>query len=217
MDIEGLGGKTLIELWDRGWVRDPGDIYSLTKEKLLELPLYAEKKADLVMSSIERSRTAGLARVLVGLGISLVGPPTARLLAQEFGSIDAIAEATEEQLLAVEEVGPIVAQRIREWFQSPRNETVVEKLKRAGVLLTEERKEATGKLAGKTFVITGALPSLSREEATALIEEAGGKVASSVSKKTDYVLTGENPGSKLAKAEALGIPIIDETDLRPLL
>jgi DNA ligase (NAD+) len=217
MDIEGLGGKTLIELWERGWVRDPGDIYLLTKEKLLELPLYAEKKADLVMTSIERSKTAGLARVLVGLGIPLVGPPTARLLAQEFGSIDAIAAATEEQLLAVEEVGPIVAKRIREWFQSLRNGTIIEKLKAADALLTEDRKEVTGALAGKTFVITGTLPSLSREEATALIEAAGGKVTSSVSKKTDYVLGGENPGSKLARAESLGIAIIDETALRALL
>lgn len=217
MDIEGLGGRTIIELWERGWVRDPGDIYSLSREQLLELPLYADKKADLVMSSIEKSRTAGLAQVLVGLGIRHVGPPTARLLAREFGSIDAIAKASEDELVAVEEIGPIVARTIREWFDMPRNLAIIDKLKRAGVLLTEERKKSTGPLAGSTFVLTGTLPSLSREEATLMIEGSGGKVASSVSRKTDYVVAGESPGSKLAKAQELGVSVLDEEGLRKLL
>lgn len=217
MDIEGLGGRTLYELWDRGIVRDPGDIYFITREQLLELPLYAEKKTEQVMSSIEKSKTRGLARVLVGLGIRHVGPPTARLLAGEFGSIDAIAEATEGQLTAVEEVGPVVARAIKEWFDAPRNRGIVEKLKKAGVVLTEERKQATGTLVGKTFVLTGTLPNLTREEASQLIEEAGGKVASSVSKKTDYVVAGESPGSKIDKARELGVSIIDEKGLRRLV
>lgn len=217
MDIEGLGGQTLYELWKRELVRDPGDIYSITRDQLLDLPLYADKKADLVMSSIEKSKRAGLARVLVGLGISLVGGPTARLLAQEFGSLDAIAAATEEKLLAVEEVGPIVARRLLEWFRSPRNQAILTKLKEGGVVLSEERKKTTGAFAGKTFVITGTLPGLSREEATSLIEEAGGKVASSVSKRTDYVIAGASPGTKLAKAEELGITVLDEAALRNLL
>lgn len=217
MDIEGLGGRTIIELWERGWVRDPGDIYSLSREQLLELPLYADKKADLVMTSIEKSKTAGLAQVLVGLGIRHVGPPTARLLAREFGSIDAIAKASEDELVAVEEIGPIVARTIREWFDMPRNLAIIDKLKRAGVLLTEERKKSTGPLAGSTFVLTGTLPSLSREEATLMIEGSGGKVASSVSRKTDYVVAGESPGSKLAKAQELGVSVLDEEGLRKLL
>lgn len=213
MDIEGLGGKTLYHLWDRGLVRDPGDIYFVTRDQLLELPLFADKKADLVMSSISKSKGRGLARVLVGLGIRHVGPPTATLLAREFGSIGAIAAASEEQLTAVEEVGPVVARAIREWFSTPRNVQIVEKLKRAEVVLTEERRTVTGPLSGKTFVITGVLPALSREEATRLIVEAGGKVASSVSKKTDYVVAGESPGTKLAKAQELGIAVLDEPAL----
>lgn len=217
LDIEGLGGRTLYELWDRGTVRDPGDIYFITRDHLLELPLYAEKKTDQVMSSIEKSKGRGLARVLVGLGIRHVGPPTARLLAQEFGSIDAIAEATEEQLTAIDGVGPIVARAITEWFDSLRNREIVGKLKNAGVVLSEERKRFTGPLAKKTFVLTGSLPNLSREEATKLIEEAGGKVASSVSARTDFVLAGESPGSKIDKARDLGVTIIDEEGLRALL
>lgn len=217
MDIEGMGGKTLYHLWDMSMVRDPGDIYLLTRENLLELPLFADKKADFVMNSIEKSKKRGLVPVLVGLGIRHVGPPTARLLAQEFGSIDAIAQATEEQLTAIEGVGPIVARAIREWFSSPRNLVIVEKLKKTGVVLTEKRTEVKGALSGKSFVLTGGLEGLTREEATRMIEEQGGKVTSSVSKKTDYLVAGENPGSKLAKAQELGITILDEAALRSLL
>lgn len=217
MDIEGLGERTVYELWDRGLVRDVGDIYSLTREQLLELPLYAERKTDLVLSSIETSKDRGLARLLVGLGIRHVGPPTARLLARHFGSIDAIASATEEELVQVDEVGPTLAREIRAWFSSPRNRDAVEKLKRAGVRTTEERPGAAGPLAGKTFALTGTLPALTREEATRLVEEAGGKVVSSVSKKTDYVVVGESPGSKLARAAAIGVPQLDEEGLRKLL
>jgi DNA ligase (NAD+) len=217
MDIEGLGYKTIIALWERGLVGDVGDVYSITREQLLELPLYADKKADLVLSSIEASKQRGLARVLVGLGIRHVGPPTARLLASEFGSIDAIAEASEERVTALEGVGPTVAGAIREWFSSPRNRAVVEKLKAAGVKLTEERGAGVGPLAGTTFVITGTLPTLSRERATHLIEEAGGKVTSSVSKKAGYLVVGEAPGTKLARAQELGVPQLDEAGLLELL
>jgi DNA ligase (NAD+) len=217
MDIEGLGYKTIIALWERGLVQDVGDIYSITREKLLELPLFADKKADLVMSSIERSKERGLARLLVGLGIRHIGPPTAHLLAREFGSLDAIASASEEQLTAIEGVGPIVARSIREWFNSSRNQKIVEKLRRAGVRLTEEKTEVKGPLLGLTFVITGTLPTFSREEASRLIEEAGGKVGSSVSRKTDYLVVGETPGSKLAKAQELGVKTLDEERLRELI
>jgi DNA ligase (NAD+) len=216
MDIEGLGYKTIIELWQRELVRDPGDIYTVSREQLLELPLYADKKADLVLASVEGSKSRGLARLLVGLGIRHVGPPTARALAAAFGSVDAIAEASVEELTAAEGVGPVMAEAIRGWFASARNRSIVEKLRSAGVKTTEERVERTGPLAGKTFVLTGALPSLSREQATKLIEGAGGKVTSSVSKKTDYVVAGESPGTKLARAQEFGVTVIDEAALRAL-
>jgi NAD-dependent DNA ligase (contains BRCT domain type II) len=217
MDIEGLGVKTIMALWERGIVRDPGDVYFVTHDQLLDLPLFADKKADLVLSSIAKSRERGLARVLVGLGIRHVGPPTARLLAEEFGSIEAIAAASEEEMTRVEGIGPIVARAIREWFDSPRNREVVEKLRRGGVRLEEARAAPTGTLAGKAFVLTGSLPTLTREQAARLVEGAGGKVASSVSKNTDYVVVGENPGSKLARAESLGIPLLDEEGLKALV
>jgi DNA ligase (NAD+) len=217
MDIEGLGERTIFELWDRGLVRDPGDVYRLTREQLLSLPLFADKKADLVLTSIEASKDRGLARVLVGLGIRHVGPPTARDLVAAFGSFDAIAAASEESLGAVEGVGPVLAASIRSWFDSPRNAGIVAKLRAAGVRLEEERQEASGPLAGKTFVLTGSLPSLTRDQAAKLIVDAGGTVTSSVSKKTDYVVAGESPGSKLARAEALGIAVLDEEGLRGLL
>ena len=217
MDIEGFGYKTIVALRERGLLNDPGDIYSLTLDQLLELPLFAEIRADNLMRSIEKSKDAGLARVLVALGIRHVGPPTARLLASEFGSMSAIAKASEEELTAIDGVGHVAAQTIREWFSSERNRRIVEKLERAGVKMTEERVSISGPLVGKSFVITGTLPTLSREAATEMIEAAGGKVTSSVSKKTDYLLVGENPGSKLARAESLGTEIIDEEGLKKLL
>jgi DNA ligase (NAD+) len=217
MDIDGFGYKTVVALKERGLLQDPGDIYSITREQLLELPLFADIRADNLMTAIERSKERGLARVLVALGIRHVGPPTARILANEFGSIEAIAAASVEQLTAIEGIGPIAARTIQEWFASERNQRMIEKLRSAGVRLTEERVEVSGPLAGKTFVITGTLPSLSREEATKRIEEAGGKVTSSVSKKTDYLLRGENPGTKATRAEALGVEIIDEKGLTRLL
>jgi DNA ligase (NAD+) len=217
MDIEGLGYKTIIELWERELVRDPGDLYTVTRDQLLSLPLYADKKADLVLSSVEGSRNRGLARVLVGLGIRHVGPPTARLLATHFGSIDAIATASAEELTAVEGVGPVMAEGIRGWFDSARNRGIVDKLRAAGVVMTEERVERTGPLLGRTLVLTGTLPTLTREGATKLVESAGGKVASSVSKKTDYVVAGESAGTKLARAQELGVTIVDEAGLRALV
>jgi DNA ligase (NAD+) len=218
MDIEGLGYKTISALWERGIVGDPGDIYSITRDQLLELPLFAEKKADQVMASIRKSKDRGPARVLVGLGIRHVGPPTARLLASEFGSIDAIASASEARLTELDGVGPIVARSIVEWFASARNRSIAEKLRKAGVRLSEEARQAIkGPLSGKTFVLTGGLSSMTREQTAARIEAAGGKVASSVSRKTDYVVAGENPGSKLARAHELGVPILDEKGLLALL
>jgi DNA ligase (NAD+) len=218
MDIEGLGYKAAIQLREMGFVKDPGDIYSLTRDQLLQLPLFGDKKADQLMASIESSKQAGLVRALVAVGIRDVGPPTARLLADEFGSMARVAEATVEELTAVEGIGPIVAQRIRDFFESPRNQGIVKKMADAGVVLEQARVEPkVGHLTGKNFVLTGGLERWSRDETQQVIEEAGGKVVSSVSKKTDYVVVGEKPGSKLAKAEALGIPLLNEQALAELL
>ncbi len=218
MDIEGLGYKAAYQLRDMGFVRDPGDVYALTRDKLLQLPLFGDKKADQLMASIERSKEAGLTRALVAIGIRDVGPPTARLLADEFGSMERIASATVEELTAVEGIGPIVAQRIRDFFQSPRNLGIVRKMAQAGVKLEQEKLETPqGHLSGRSFVLTGSLSRWSRDEAARLIEEAGGKVVAAVSKKTDFVVVGDKPGSKLARAEALGVPLLDEDGLQALL
>lgn len=218
LDIEGLGYKAAIWLREMGFVSDPGDLYALTKDQLLQLPLFGEKKADQLLESIERSKQAGLARVLVALGIRDVGPPTARLLADEFGSMDRIASATQEELTAVEGIGPVVAERIRDFFASERSQKIIAKLAEAGVVLEQEKPAIVeGPLSGQSFVLTGALQRWSRDEGARLIEEAGGKVVSGVSRKTSYVVVGENPGSKLAKAESLGIPLLDEEGLERLL
>lgn len=218
MDIEGLGFKAAIQLREMGFVRDPGDVYSLTRDQLLQLPLFGDKKADQLMASIDNSKNAGLPRALVAIGIRDVGPPTARLLADQFGSMERVAGATVEELTAIEGIGPIVAQRIRDFFESPRNQGIVRKMAEAGVVLEQETVEPRkGHLTGKSFVLTGGLERWSRDETQALIEEAGAKVVSGVSKKTDYVVVGEKPGSKLAKAETLGIPLLDEKGLAELL
>jgi DNA ligase (NAD+) len=218
MDIDRLGYKTVIELWERGWVKDLADIYFVGRDQLLELPLFADKKADQLVSGIEDSKSRGLARVLVGLGIRHVGPPTARLLAQKFGTIDEIAKASDEALQEIDGIGPTVVEALRKFFNSKANLRMIDKLREAGVTLTEEIAALVeGPLSGKTLVLTGGLESLSRDEAKAAIEAAGGKVTSSVSKKTDFVVAGENPGTKLAKAQDLGVAILDERGLLDLL
>lgn len=218
LDIEGLGYKAAYLLRDRGFVKDPGDLYSLTRDQLLQLPLFGEKKAQQLLASIERSKLAGLAPVLVGLGIRDVGPPTARLLAEKFGSLERIAGACEEELRAVEGIGPVVAARISRYFASPRARELTAKLKTAGVRLEQERGEPRqGVLSGKSVALTGGLKRWSRQETARLIELAGGRVASAVSRSTDYVVVGESPGSKLARAQALGIRTLDEEALAQLL
>lgn len=170
------------------------------------------------MASLSASKERGLARVLVALGIRDVGPPTARLLAGEFSSIDKIASASVDDLKAIEGIGPTVAERLRAFFDSERNQRVIDKLRRAGVKMSEDAPEGPpGHLLGKTFVLTGGFDTWSRDKAGALIEEAGGKVASSVSRKTDYLVVGEKPGSKLARAEALGVKLLDEEGLKQML
>lgn len=218
MDIEGLGYQTIIELTERGLVRDVGDIYALRDEQVATLEGFKEKKVANLLRSIEASKVRTLARLLTALGIRHVGSTVAQQLTGPFSSLDALESASEEEIAAVEGIGPVIAHSVFEFFRQPRNRKVLGKLRRAGIRTADERRaRKAGPLTGKTFVLTGGLESMSREEATAAIEEAGGKVTSSVSKKTDHVVAGESPGSKYDKAVALGVPIIDEKRLLELL
>ena len=217
MNIEGLGEAAVQQLLDRGMVRSVADLYKLTKAQLAGLERFAEKSAGTLISQIEGSKHAGLARVLMGLGIRFVGERTAELLAQEFGSMDALMSATAEELERVEEVGPRISQAILEFFAQPANRALVESLRHAGVNMTAEKKQRSVQLAGLTFVLTGTLPHLTRDEAKAKIEAAGGKTAGSVSKKTSFVVAGEEAGSKLDKARELKVPVIDEDGLLAMI
>jgi DNA ligase (NAD+) len=214
MDIEGLGYKTGLLLLDMGWVKDPGDVYSLTGEQLAQLPGFADKRIDNLLSAIERSKDRPIWRLLVGLNVPHVGTHVAQVLARAFGSIDALAQAGAEAIDAVPEIGPEIARGVHEWFHDRQNLKLIEKLRRAGVRVADEKPEgpAEGPLAGTTIVITGSLSSMSRDEATRAAQDAGARVATSVSKKTDFVVVGENPGSKAAQAEQLGVEIVDEQE-----
>ena len=217
MNIEGMGESLVNQLAEGGLVRDVADIYSLTQEKLLSLERVGEKSAANLLREIENSKQLPLERVILGLGIRFVGERTAELLAEHFASVDAFMNASFDELQNVTEVGPRVAQAITEYFSEPRNRELVERLRKAGLKFSGEKKLRGTKLAGKTFVLTGTLPKLSRDEAKKLIEDAGGKVSGSVSKKTDYVVAGTDPGSKLDKANELKVEVVDEDGLRKLL
>ncbi|SPE21963.1 DNA ligase [Candidatus Sulfotelmatomonas gaucii] len=217
MNIEGLGEAAVAQLLERGLVKSVADLYSLSEEQLVGLERFAEKSARTLLNEIERSKKAGLARAIMGLGIRFVGERTAELLAQEFGSIDAIMSASREELERVEEVGPRISEAIEDFFARPANRTLVQALKDAGVNMTAQKKQRTTQLEGLTFVLTGTLPNMTREEAKEKIEAVGGKTAGSVSKKTSYVVAGEEAGSKLDKARELKIPVIDEDGLKALL
>ncbi|HVZ82753.1 MAG TPA: NAD-dependent DNA ligase LigA [Terracidiphilus sp.] len=221
MNIEGLGDAAVQQLLEKGLVHSVADLYKLTVEQLAGLERFAEKSATALHEEINRSKKAGLARVLMGLGIRFVGERTAELLAQEFGSIDelmaAATEETKEKLEQVDEVGSRIAEAIVEFFGREKNRALVDHLRAAGVEMTAEKKQRSTQLEGLTFVLTGTLPTLTRDEAKARIEAAGGKVSGSVSKKTSYVVAGEEAGSKLDKAQALGVRVIDEAELLKLL
>ena len=218
MDIEGLGDVLAEQLTSSGMVHDIADIYALGEKKLASMPRMGEKSVTNLLAAIEGSKSRGLARVLTGLGIRFVGEQTAAILASDFGSIEAIEGASEDALRASEGIGPEVAASVRLFFEQKANRAMVERLRRAGVVLEGARKtRGTGPLAGKTFVLTGTLPTLTRDEAGALIEARGGKVAGSVSRKTDYVVAGEAAGSKLERARDLGLAVLDEEGLRRLL
>jgi DNA ligase (NAD+) len=217
MNIEGLGEAVVQQLADRSLVKSVADLYTLTEEQLTSLDRFAEKSARALLAEIENSKRAGLARVLMGLGIRFVGERTAELLAEEFGSIEALEAATAEELERVEEVGPRISQAVLEFFAQKANLALIESLRNAGVNMTAEKRQRSAQLAGLTFVLTGTLLTLTRDEAKARIEAAGGKTAGSVSKKTSYVVAGEEAGSKLDKARELKVPVVDEAGLLELL
>ncbi|WP_137891454.1 NAD-dependent DNA ligase LigA [Ramlibacter sp. 2FC] len=219
MDIEGLGEKLVDQLVESHVIRTLPDLYKLGLTALASLERMAEKSAQNVLDALEKSKQTTLPRFLFGLGLRHVGEATAKDLARHFGRLDAIMDASVEQLLEVNDVGPVVAQSIRTFFEQPHNREVVEQLRACGVRWEEGEPaaQAPKPLAGKTIVLTGTLPTLSRDEAKDLLEAAGAKVAGSVSKKTDYVVAGAEAGSKLDKAQALGVPVLDEAGLMILL
>jgi DNA ligase (NAD+) len=222
LDIEGLGDKLVDQLVDSGVVRTLPDLYKLGVAKLAALERMADKSATNLLAALARSKRTTLARFVYALGIRHVGESTAKDLARHFGTLDRIVTATPEQLLEVPDVGPVVAQSISTFFAQAHNREVVEQLRAAGITWDEDpgaaaRSNAPKPLSGKTLVLTGTLPNLSRDQAKDLIEAAGGKVAGSVSKKTDYVVAGSEAGSKLDKARELGVAVLDEGGLRALL
>jgi DNA ligase (NAD+) len=217
MNIDGMGEAVVTQLMEQRLVRSVADLYSLTSEKLLTLERIGQKTADSLIAEIEQSKKAPLDRVLFGLGIRFVGERTAQLLADAFGSMDALLAATPEELERVQEVGPRVASAVHEFFAEPRNRELIERLRKAGLTFTAERRKRTAKLEGLTFVLTGTLPTLSRDEAKDRIEASGGRVSGSVSKKTSYVVAGEEAGSKLDKARGLKVPVIGEAELLEML
>jgi DNA ligase (NAD+) len=219
MDIEGIGDVMAQQLTELGLVSEIADIYALDEKKLAAVPRTGEKTIANLLRNIESSKSRGLARVLTGLGIRFVGTQTAQILAGDFGTIDDIAAASAEELQRCEGIGPEVAASVSLFFAQRANRAMIERLRKSGVSMTAPKRAraAAGKLTGKTLVLTGTLPSLTRDEAAALITDAGGKVTGSVSKKTDYVVAGSEPGSKYDKAQTLGVTILDEDELRELL
>jgi DNA ligase (NAD+) len=219
MDIEGLGYMTVMALLKRGLIQDPADIYLLTSDDLAQLEGFAEKSIDNLLRAIETSKERPLWRLLVGLNIRHVGSHVAQVLASAFRSIDALAAASADEIDAVPEIGPEIASSVAAWFDDPENLALLEKLRTAGVRLEDEAPAdgAEKPLEGQTIVLTGGLDTLSRDEATRLAQRAGARVSSSVSRKTDFVVAGENPGSKYEQAVKLGIEVLDEQEFLRLL
>jgi DNA ligase (NAD+) len=218
MDVDGLGPAIVGELMEKGYVRAISDLYLLTDEQLYDLTYFKDKAVANLKSAIDATRDRSLARLFFALGIRHVGGHVAEVLARRFGSMQALEQATLEELAETPEIGPVIAASVRAFFEEPRNLQLIEELRRAGLRMQEERGEAGEQpLAGLTFVLTGGLDSMSRDEAKALIEARGGKVTGSVSAKTSYVVVGADPGSKLEKARELGVATLDETAFQALL
>jgi DNA ligase (NAD+) len=217
MDIDGLGEALVNQLTERGMVKNVADLYRLTKDDLLKLERMGDKSAQNVLAEIDDSKKLPLERVIYGLGIHFVGERTAQFLAEHFGSLDAVMNAGAEELEEVNEVGPRIAESIVEFFADEHNRQLVDDLREAKLTLTGKKKQKGTKLAGKTFVLTGTLARYSRDEAKKMIEDAGGRVSASVSKKTDYIVAGSDAGSKLDKARELGVNVIGEEEMEKLL
>ena len=218
MNIDGLGDALIDQLVDNGMIQGVADLYELTVDQLAGLDRMGPKSAANIIRNIDRSRVLPMPRVITALGIRFVGERTAELVAEHFGSMEKIAGASIEELQQAQEIGPKVAESIAAFFREPQNRLLVDRLKAAGLVFehaVKQRKE--GPLTGMTFVLTGSLPRLTREEAKARIEAAGGKVAAAVSKKTTWVVAGEDAGSKLDKARSLDVPVIDEDELLAML
>jgi DNA ligase (NAD+) len=217
MNIEGLGDALVDQLLARGFVHNIADLYSLTEEDLLQLERMGKKSAENVLREIEASKKLPLERVIFGLGIRMVGERTAEFLAEHFGSMDVLMQASEDELVEVNEVGPRIAASIREFFAEEKNVKLIERLRGAELTFIGDRKVRGTRFAGLTFVLTGALPTYSRDDAKKMIEDEGGKVSGSVSRKTSYVVAGEDAGSKLDKATSLGVKVISEAELLEML
>lgn len=218
MDVEGLGEKLVAELFDRGLAKDPSDIFFLTREALLELPLVGEKRADNLLSAIAAARRRPLHQLLSALGIPNVGTHTARVLARHFGNIERLSEATSEELQTIRDVGPVVAESVADFFARADTRALLTRLEKGGVRATDQPAVAQARsLSGKTFVLTGTFDGISRAEATSRIEAAGGRVSSSVSGSTHFVVAGENPGSKLEKAQKLGVRVLSQSEWEQLM
>jgi DNA ligase (NAD+) len=217
MNIEGMGDALVNQLTERGLVNNIADIYKITEADLLKLERMGKKSAQNVLGEIAASKKLPLQRVIFGLGIRFVGERTAQFLAEHFGSMQELERADEAQLQQVDEVGPRIAESIVQFFAEPKNRQLVKQLSHLGLTMSGEIKTRGTKLMGKTFVLTGTLANYSRDQAKRLIEDAGGKVAGSVSRKTDYVVAGSDAGSKLDKAKQLGVNVIGEEEMTRLL
>ena len=217
MDIEGLGDKIVSQLLDAGLIRDPADLYAITKEQLLELERFADKSAENLIAAIARSKHPPLERLLFALGIRHVGEYVAKILARKFGNVGKIETASQEELTAIDGIGPTIAESIFKFSHEPHNLKILRKLEQADVRPVVEKQATSTALAGKTFVFTGSLKGLSREKAKEIVVSLGGTATSTVSKKTDYVVAGEDPGSKFDKAKSLGVAILDEEGFLKLI
>lgn len=221
MDINGLGEKWVLQFVDTGLVQSVADLYDITLEQLMTLERMGQKSAEKLVSAIAASTQQPWSRVLYGLGIRHVGSVNAQVLTQQFTSIEALSQATIDAIASVYGIGSEIAQSVSQWFQNPANQELIQRLQTAGLqfhsTLSTPHSQLLTPFSGKTFVITGTLPTLKRDEAKALIQNAGGKVTESVSKKTSYVVAGEEAGSKLTKAKSLGITLLSEADLLALL
>ncbi len=217
MDIDGVGPAVMLQLIEKDLVHNPADLYFLTEEQLADLERMGKKSAKNAVAAIQASRSRGLERLLFALGIRQVGQKAGKVLAAHFQTFDALSEATEEELTAIDDVGGITAAYIREWLESPQSKHLIGRLKEAGVSMEAAEQPAGEQFKGMTFVLTGALQRFTRDEAAALIERRGGKASTSVSKKTTYVVAGENAGSKLRKANELQIPVLTEDQFAAML